>query len=232
MKRAFCGAVLAGFLALASCLGPEMFAGGNSMFLKLGPAAVGFGNQQGWLALNSLNWAGTPYAQQGYPVMSYPQQAYPQTYPQQTYPTETYPQQTYPQQTYPTETYPQQAYPTESYPQETYPAETFPQQSYDANAQTAAVPSGPGLASLTTTDPAATAAIAQACASGQPLGTVTVRQMQPDGSCRDIQLNGVNLSCGGPSAGGAPGEALQPGEEVLMTFDKAEVVASGKVESK
>lgn len=235
MKRALRGAALTGFLALASCAGADMLTGGSGMFLKLGPASVGFGNQQGWLALNSLNWAGGQYPQQGYPVTQYPQQAY--GYPQQAYPQQTYPQQTYPQQTYPTETYPQQTYPTETYPQqtyptETYPTETYPQQTYDANAQAAAVPSGPGLASLTTNDPNAAAAIAQACASGQQIGNVTVRQQQPDGSYKDIQLSGVNLSCGGPAAGGKPGEPLKPGEEVLMTFDNAKVVASGKAKDR
>lgn len=222
MKRAIRSAALgAGLLALAGCLGPEMFAGGNSMFLKLGPAAVGFGNQQGWMALNSLNWSGA-YAQQGYAVPAY-------TYPQQPY---AYPQQTYPQQTYPDQTYPDQTYPQQTYPQQTYPDESYGAYSqedpYGATADATAVPSGPGLASLTTSDPNAAAALAQACASGQSIGTVTVRQMQPDGTYRDIQLNGVNLSCGGPAAGGTPGEALRPDDEVLMTFEKAEVVATGK----
>ena len=281
MKRAMCSAALIGVLAMAtSCAGTEgLFAGGNGMFLKLGPATVGLGgNQQGWLALNSLNWAGGQYPQQGYPVGTYPQQAYgypQQAYPQQTYPQQTYPQQTYPtdttqaypQQTYPTETtqeypqqtyptdttqaYPQQTYPTDTaqaYPQQTYPTDTtqeYPQQTYPsdttqaypsdtagqtyANTEQTAVPSGPGLASLSTSDPAAAEAISQACASGQPLNTVTVRQLQPDGTYQDIQLDGVNLSCGSPAAGGEPGQPLKPGEEVMMTFGDAKVVAQGKL---
>ncbi|MCH8684924.1 hypothetical protein [Pedomonas mirosovicensis] len=243
MKRAMCSAALIGVLAMAtSCAGTEgLFAGGNGMFLKLGPATVGLGgNQQGWLALNSLNWAGGQYPQQGYPVGTYPQQAY--GYPQQAYPQQTYPQQTYPQQTYPTDTtqtYPQQTYPTETtqeYPQQTYPSDTtqaYPSdttgQTYAANTAQTTVPSGPGLASLSTSDPAAAAAISQACASGQPLNTVTVRQLQPDGTYKDIQLNGVNLSCGSPAAGGEPGQPLKPGEEVMMTFGDAKVVAQGKL---
>lgn len=91
------------------------------------------------------------------------------------------------------------------------------------------VPGGPGLASLTTEDPAAAEALAQACASGQAVGPVTVRQVQPDGSYQDIQLDGVNLTCGSPAAGGQPGEGFGPGDEAMMTFSNAKVVNKGKV---
>jgi len=338
MKRAMCGVAVIGALMLSSCAGTQqLLASGSGMFLKLGPATLGLGNmQQGWLPLNTLNWAGGQYPQQGYPVATYPQQAYgypQQTYPQQAYPNQsydatgqaygtqtypqngaeqaygaypqngtdqaygaqaypqqTYPQQTYPQQTYPQQTYPQQAYPQQTYPQQTYPQQTYPQaaqgQTYGAPQQTqpqvaagqpeavqpqpapevamaptegaaqpypqgeaapaygeqpygeqagppigpeGAVPSGAGLASLSTNDPAAAAALSEACASGQSVGTVTVRQVQPDGTYKDIQLDGVNLACGSPAAGGEKGGPLKPGEEVLMTFNDAKVVNTGKV---
>lgn len=266
MKRALCGAALMGALmAMASCAGTEqLFAGGTGMFLRLGPATLGFGNmQQGWLAMNSVNWAGGQYAQQGYPVATYPQQTYDatgqvygtQTYPQQAYDatgqvygTQTYPQQTYPQQTYDAtgQAYGTQAYPQQTYPQQAYDAATGqpavqaaePTQQADVAADPAAqavapamatVPSGPGLASLTTNDPAAAAALAQACASGQAVGPVTVRQVQPDGSYQDVQLDGVNLTCGSPAAGGQAGESFGPGDEAMVTFSNAKVVNKGKV---
>ncbi|HEY4546783.1 MAG TPA: hypothetical protein VIG90_10210 [Pedomonas sp.] len=254
MKRALCGAALIGALmAMTSCAATQgLLASGGGMFLKLGPATLGLSNdQQGWMALNSLNWAGGQYPQQGYPVATYPQQAYgyPQQtygYPQQTYDTtgQTYPQQTYPQQTYDAtgQTYPQQTYDAtgQTYPQQTYDAtgQTYPQQTYGATgttqtypqtAATGTVPTGAGLASLTTNDPNAAAALQQACASGQPLGTVTVRQVQPDGTYQDVQLNGVNIACGSPAAGGEKAGPLQPGEEVMMTFGDAKVVAKGKL---
>lgn len=255
MKRAICRAALAGALTLvAACAGaPGLFAGGNGMFLKLGPATLGLGDtQQGWLALNSLNWAGG-YPQQGYAVGGYPQQGY--GYSQQTYSAQTYPTydatgqaygatQTYPQQTYDPyatgQTYPQQTYDTTG---QTYGADqaygttqtygatrTYPQQAYGATGDASgAVPSGAGLASLSTSDPAAAAALAQACATGQQVGTVTVRQVQPDGTYQDIQLNDVNLACGSPAAGGEAGADLKPGEEVMMTFGDAKVVNKGKL---
>lgn len=225
MKRAICGAALAGALTLvAACAGaPGLFAGGNGMFLKLGPATLGLGDtQQGWLALNSLNWAGG-YPQQGYAVGGYPQQGY------------GYSQQTYSAQTYPTYDATGQAYgATQTYPQQTYDpyatGQTYPQQAYGATGDASgAVPSGAGLASLSTSDPAAAAALAQACATGQQVGTVTVRQVQPDGTYQDIQLNDVNLACGSPAAGGEAGADLKPGEEVMMTFGDAKVVNKGKL---
>lgn len=211
MKRAICRAALAGALTLvAACAGaPGLFAGGNGMFLKLGPATLGLGDtQQGWLALNSLNWAGG-YPQQGYAVGGYPQQGY------------GYSQQTYSAQTYPTYDATGQAYGA---------TQTYPQQAYGATGDASgAVPSGAGLASLSTSDPAAAAALAQACATGQQVGTVTVRQVQPDGTYQDIQLNDVNLACGSPAAGGEAGADLKPGEEVMMTFGDAKVVNKGKL---
>lgn len=230
MKRALCGAALIGALmAMTSCAATQgLLASGGGMFLKLGPATLGLSNdQQGWMALNSLNWAGGQYPQQGYPVATYPQQAY--GYPQQTY---GYPQQTYDTtgQTYPQQTYPQQTYDAtgQTYPQQTYGA-TGTTQTYPQTAATGTVPTGAGLASLTTNDPNAAAALQQACASGQPLGTVTVRQVQPDGTYQDVQLNGVNIACGSPAAGGEKAGPLQPGEEVMMTFGDAKVVAKGKL---
>lgn len=223
MKRAICGAALAGALTLvAACAGaPGLFAGGNGMFLKLGPATLGLGDtQQGWLALNSLNWAGG-YPQQGYAVGGYPQQGY--GYSQQTYSAQTYPTYDATGQAYGTD----QAYGTT----QTYGAtQTYPQQAYGATGDASgAVPSGAGLASLSTSDPAAAAALAQACATGQQVGTVTVRQVQPDGTYQDIQLNDVNLACGSPAAGGEAGADLKPGEEVMMTFGDAKVVNKGKL---
>lgn len=290
MKRALCGAALIGTLmTMASCAGTEqLFAGGTGMFLRLGPATLGFGNmQQGWLAMNSVNWAGGQYAQQGYPVTTYPQQTYDAT--GQAYGTQTYPQ--HPQQAYDAtgqaygaQNYPQQAYdpatgqpyvaqatPQQAYDPATgqpYVAQAAPPQAYDpatgqptgqvepmqqadaaaapatapatvpavqppaappSEAAMVTVPGGPGLASLTTEDPAAAEALAQACASGQAVGPVTVRQVQPDSSYQDIQLDGVNLTCGSPAAGGQPGEDFGPGDEAMMTFSNAKVVNKGKV---
>lgn len=233
MKRALCGAALMGTLmTMTSCAATQQFLAstGGGMFLKLGPATLGFaGSQQGWMALNSLNWSGN----QTYGTYS-PYDATGQTYgyntTQQTY--GTYGQQPYgydtSQQTYGYDGS-QQAYDTAQQQPYGAPPATGEAQTYLGTAGAAAVPTGAGLASLTTSDPQAAQALAQACASGQATGPVTVRQVQPDGSYQDIQLEGVTLSCGSPAAGGQLGEAFGPGDEVLMTFSNATVVNRGKL---
>ncbi len=253
MKRALCGAALIGALmTMTSCAATQqLLAGSGGMFLRLGPATVGFaGTQQGWMALNSLNWSGNQnYGVTGYPTYGYDtsQQTYGYDASQQTQPNYGYDasQQTQPnygydanQQTYGTteqQTYgaTDQAYGTTE--QQTYDAtqQTYgaaeAAQTYPQTAVTGTVPEGAGIASLTTNDPAAAQALAQACASGQPTGPVTVRQVQPDGTYQDVQLEGVTLSCGGPAAGGQSAQQLAPGDEVLMTFSDAKVVNKGKL---
>lgn len=241
MKRALCGAALIGALmTMTSCAATQQFLAstGGGMFLKLGPASLGFaGSQQGWMALNSLNWSGnqpygtySPYDTTGQAYGYGTTQQYGYGTAQQPYGYDTS-QQTYgydtSQQTYGTQ---QQQYGYDT-SQQTYGTTnpTAETQTYGATAAPTAVPTGAGLASLTTNDPQAAQALAQACASGQTTGPVTVRQVQPDGTYQDIQLQGVTISCGGPAAGGQPGEAFGPGDEVLMTFSDAKVVNTGKV---
>ena len=234
MKRALCGAALIGALmTMTSCAATQqLLAGSGGMFLRLGPATVGFaGTQQGWMALNSLNWSGNQnYGVTGYPTYGYDtsQQTYGYDASQQTQPNYGYDanQQTYgttEQQTYGATT--DQTYDAT---QQTYGAAEAAQ-TYPQTAVTGTVPEGAGIASLTTNDPAAAQALAQACASGQPTGPVTVRQVQPDGTYQDVQLEGVTLSCGGPAAGGQSAQQLAPGDEVLMTFSDAKVVNKGKL---